>query len=119
MKLEKEEEREGEMMRRKVVIRFPIDPMSETLVEVNQAIKASAEPAAKEAAVEEAPVVEEEAKVDKEDEGQARELQEEEVEDESEGDKKEVLNGEKESEPDGPRFSRRGRRIRRPERLLL
>ena len=54
-----------------------------------------------------------------EDEGQARELEEEEVEDESEGDKKEVLNGEKESEPDVPRFSRKGRRIRRPERLLL
>ena len=35
MKLEKEEEREGEMIRRKVVIRFPIDPMSETLTYVN------------------------------------------------------------------------------------
>ena len=74
MKLEKEEEREGEMMRRKVVIRFPIDPMSEALVEVNQAIKASAELVAKETAIERVPVVEEEAKVDKEDEGQTREL---------------------------------------------
>ena len=119
MKLEKEEEREREMMRRKVVIRFPIDPISETLVEVNQAIKASAEPAAKEAAVEEAPVVEEEAKVDKNDEEHVKELEKEGVEDESEGDKEEVLNEEKESEPDVPRFSRRGRRIRRPERLLL
>ena len=74
MKLEKEEEREGEMMRRKVVIRFPIDPMSEALVEVNQTIKASAELVAKETAIERVPVVEEEAKVDKEDEGQTREL---------------------------------------------
>ena len=119
MKLEKEEEREREMMRRKVVIRFPIDPMSEALVEVNQAIKASAELAAKETAIEKVPVVEEEAKVDKEDEGQTRELEEEEVEDESEGDKREALNGEKESEPDVPRFSRKGRRTRRPERPLL
>ena len=47
-----------------LVIRFPIDPMSEALVEVNQAIKASAELAAKETAIEKAPVVEEEAKVD-------------------------------------------------------
>ena len=54
-----------------------------------------------------------------EDEGQARELEEEEVEDESEGDKEGVLNEEKESEPDVPRFSRRGRRIRKPVRLLL
>ena len=54
-----------------------------------------------------------------EDEGQARELQEEEVEGESEGDKGEALNGEKESEPEVPRFSRKGRRIRKPERLLL
>ena len=77
MKLEKEEERKGEMMRRKVVIRFPIDPMSEALVEVNQTIKASAELVAKETAIERVPVVEEEAKVDKEDEGQTRELQEE------------------------------------------
>ena len=52
MKLEKEEEREREMMRRKVVIRFPIDPMSEALVEVNQTIKASAELVAKETAIE-------------------------------------------------------------------
>jgi CBS domain-containing protein len=74
LKLEKEEEREGEMMRRKVVIRFPIDPMSEALVEVNQTIKASAELVAKETAIERVPVVEEEAKVDKEDEGQTREL---------------------------------------------
>ena len=74
MKLEKEEEREREMMRRKVVIRFPIDPMSEALVEVNQTIKASAELVAKETAIERVPVVEEEAKVDKEDEGQTREL---------------------------------------------
>ena len=63
MKLEKEEEREGEMMRRKVVIRFPIDPMSEALVEVNQTIKASAELVAKETAIERVPVFEEEAKV--------------------------------------------------------
>ena len=74
LKLEKEEEREREMMRRKVVIRFPIDPMSEALVEVNQTIKASAELVAKETAIERVPVVEEEAKVDKEDEGQTREL---------------------------------------------
>ena len=119
MKLEKEEEREGEMMRRKVVIRFPIDPMSEALVEVNQAIKASAELVAKETAIERVPVVEEEAKVDKEDEGQTRELQEEEAEGEVEEDKGEAFNGEKEPEPEVPRFSRKGRRIRKPERLLL
>ena len=57
-----------------LVIRFPIDPMSEALVEVNQTIKASAELVAKETAIERVPVVEEEAKVDKEDEGQTREL---------------------------------------------
>ena len=107
-------------MRRKVVIRFPIDPMSEALVEVNQAIKASAELAAKETAIEKVPVVEEETKVIREeDEGQAKELQEEEVEGESEEDKGEAFNGEKEPEPEVPRFSRKGRRIRKPERLLL
>ena len=57
-----------------LVIRFPIDPMSEALVEVNQTIKASAELVAKETAIERVPVVEEEVKVDKEDEGQTREL---------------------------------------------
>ena len=54
-----------------------------------------------------------------EDERQAKELQEEEVEGESEEDKGEAFNGEKESEPEVPRFSRKGRRIRKPERLLL
>ena len=54
-----------------------------------------------------------------EDEGQARELQEEEVEGEAEEDKGEAFNGEKEPEPEVPRFSRKGRRIRKPERLLL
>ena len=57
-----------------LVIRFPIDPMSEALVEVNQTIKASAELVAKETAIERVPVIEEEVKVDKEDEGQTREL---------------------------------------------
>ena len=182
MKLEKEEEREGEMIRRKVVIRFPIDPMSEALVEVNQAIKASAELVAKETAIERVPVVEEEAKVDKEDEGQTRELrgqssfvpglfqktfdtssyllkwsrepaesellgldpdnlvvdtdlaeghsllvdiEEEEErqvnelqEEETEGEVGED-EGEASNEEEEPRYSRRGRRIKRPERLLL
>ena len=57
-----------------LVIRFPIDPMSEALVEVNQTIKASAELVAKETAIERMPIVEEEVKVDREDEGQTREL---------------------------------------------
>ena len=51
-----------------LVIRFPIDPMSEALVEVNQTIKASAELVAKETAIERVPVVGEEVKVDKEEE---------------------------------------------------
>ena len=54
-----------------------------------------------------------------EDERQAKELQEEEVEGEVEEDKGEAFNGEKEPEPEVPRFSRKGRRIRKPERLLL
>ena len=57
--------------------------------------------------------------IKEEDEKQVNELQEEETEGEVGEDKGEAFNEEEEPEPEVPRYSRRGRRIKRPERLLL
>ena len=57
--------------------------------------------------------------IEEEEERQVNELQEEETEGEVGEDEGEAFNGEEEPEPEVPRYSRRGRRIKRPERLLL
>ena len=57
--------------------------------------------------------------IEEEEERQVNELQEEETEGEVGEDEGEAFNGEEEPEPEVPRYSRRGRRIRKPERLLL